>query len=59
MATLRGTGAALWDELRSPVSVGVLTSRFASMYEGSVEVIVSDLQAALTALVAGDLVERR
>lgn len=59
IATLKGTGGALWAELAAPVTADELVRRLGSRYPGSADRVATDVRATLDALVEDGLVECR
>lgn len=57
LIVLADTGVALWLELSEPTTVGGLAERLAESHGASVDQVAPDVQAAVTRLVADDVVE--
>lgn len=56
LTVLADTGVSMWLELAEPTTVGGLAERLAELHGASVEQVTPDVQAAITRLIADDVV---
>ncbi|MEM9519790.1 MAG: PqqD family protein [Actinomycetota bacterium] len=58
LTVLAGTGVALWDALHQPVSVAELAEVLAGVHDAPVDVVESDVGAAVATLIEQGVIEQ-